>query len=75
MQAVLETNRAQDVLDWEEFLMLAFAFESSLTAPNPFEIFGTDDFSHSKLNVYLVVEENTLHSPSVPDFCSHCWLN
>lgn len=75
IQAAFKTNRAQDVLDGEEFLVPAFAFGSGLTEPNPLR-FLEQMISPTQSSCLLgAVEENTLHSPSVSDLRSHYWLN
>lgn len=63
------------MLDWEEFLMRAFAFESSLTESNPLRFLEQMISPTQSLRLLRVVEENTLHSPSVSDLCSLYCLN
>lgn len=55
--------------------MRAFAFESSLTESNPLRFLEQMISPTQSLRLLRVVEENTLHSPSVSDLCSLYCLN
>lgn len=75
IQAVFKTNRAQAMLNWEEFWMRACAFESGLTEWKPLRFLGKTISPTQSLCLLKVVEENALCSPSVSQLRNHYWWN